>query len=145
MEIVEAIRWREREEKFAAIGVGAGVGHREDAGGVVPETGDEFVGKAVRDRLRLVVGVLEAGVATLENEAGNNAIPSEAGVERMVVFRRERALGEPDEIRAHQRSFGEEEFGDDDATRRRELGVEAVGQRGRLSGMQGMRRENEND
>ena len=149
MEVVEALGGREGEEEFAAVGVRAGVGHGEDAGGVMAEAGDKFVGEVGRDGRGERIGVLETRVAALDDEAGDDAIPREAGVEGFPVFCSECAFGEAGEVDAHERGLRVEELDGGGAAGGGEFGVEAVGERRRgrgLGGAEGCRgRENEND
>ena len=86
-----------------------------------------FTSLAVGDGLGLVVGVLEAGVAALDHKTGYDAVPGEAGVKRLAVARGERALGEADEIGAHERRARGKQLRGERAARRDELGVEPVG------------------
>ena len=129
VEVVEALGGRECEEEFAAVGVRAGVGHGEDAGGVMAEAGDEFVGEVGRDGRGERVGVLETRVAALDDEAGDDAIPREAGVEGFPVFWSERAFGEAGEVDAHERGLRVEELDGGGTAGGGEFGVEAVGKR----------------
>ena len=124
---IEARGGREGEEKFTGVGVGAGVGHREDTSGVMAEAGGELVGEVVRNRVGFVVGVFEAGVAALQDEARDNAVPGEPGVKRLAVTRGERALGEADKIGAHERRPRGKKLRGERTAGRDELGVESVG------------------
>ena len=70
-------------EELGGVGVEAGVGHREHAGGVVLHVGVEDVGE--------LVDLLAVGVdAALDHEAGDYAVPLGVGVEAVV--------GEVDEV-----------------------------------------------
>jgi len=126
VEVVEARAVAERDEELAAVGGGAGVGHGEHADVPVAQAGHELVVEAVRDDV--VAGVLEAGVAALDDEARDDAIPGQAGVEGLAVARRQRALGEADEAGDSGRGLLVIEFGDKNAARRGEHGIEAVGE-----------------
>ena len=139
VEVVEPLGRREGEKEFAAVGVRAGVGHGEDAGGVMAEAGDKFVGEVGRDGRGERVRVLETRVAALDDEAGDDAIPREAGVEGFPVFWSERALGEAGEVDAHERGLRVEELDGGGAAGGGEFGVEAVGERSSGRGLGGGR------
>jgi len=133
VEVVEAVDGSEREEKFGAVVVGTAIGHGENAGGVVAEAGAEFVGK--REWVTgggVVFGPGGfGGVAALEDEAGDDAIPVEAGKKRFAVGAwGERALGAADEGGASERGAWVEKFYGEGAARGGELGVEAFGKGG---------------
>ena len=100
---------------------------QEDACRVVAEAGGELVGEVVRNGVGFVVSVFEAGVAALQHEARDDAVPGEAAVKRLAVARGERALGEADEIGAHERRARGKQLRGERAARRDELGVESVG------------------
>ena len=65
------------DEELRGVGVKAAVGHREDAGGVVLHVGMEDVVEFV-DLLSIGVG------ATLNDEAGDDAMPLGVGVKAVV-------------------------------------------------------------
>lgn len=88
---VEPRRRRQRDEELAAVRVGAGVGHAEDAGAVVAEVGVDLVGKLVAvDRGAAAAGARR--VAGLDHKVGDDAVH-----ERVVVVA---ARGERREVGA---------------------------------------------
>ncbi len=126
MQVVEAGAVAEGDEELAAVGGGAGVGHGEHTDFPVAQTRHELVVEAVWDDV--VARVLEAGVAALDDEARDDAIPGQAGVEGLAAARRERALGEADEAGDGGGRLLVIQLGDEHAAGRGELGVEAVGE-----------------
>ena len=78
MKVIQAVYRGEREKEFGAVGVGAVVGHGEDAGGIMAEAGCELIGKRQRVAgigVRLGAGGF-CGVAALNDEAGDDTIPT---------------------------------------------------------------------
>ena len=132
VQVVEAVDLAEGEEELRAVGVGAAVGHGEDAGAVVPQAGHELVGQQV-------AGPALPGaerIAALHDKVGHDAVEGEPGEKRDARLRAEGALGEAREIGDGQRRLLVEQLGGEDAARRDELRVEPVGQvpgRGRLN------------
>ena len=122
VQVVETGIVAERDEEFAAVSVGPGVGHREGADFLMAQAGHEFIGKLVRDAF--VARVLQSGIAALDDEAGHDAIPGQAGVEWLAVARRQCALSETDEAGDGQRNLLEEQLGDKHAAWRGELGIQ---------------------
>ena len=132
MQKIEARSGREGEKEFTGVGVGAGIGHRQDASGVVAKAGGEFVREVVWNGVRFIVGVFAAGVTALQYEAWNHAVPSKAGVKRLAVARGQRALGQTNKISAHERRAREKQLRGERAARCDEFGVEPVGELRRL-------------
>src|SRR5919109_545354 len=76
MLVIEVRCGSERDEELAAVGVGAGIGHRQDAGFAVSQCGVEFVGE-------LVAGAtvsLPERIAALDHEAVDHAMEHDAVV-----------------------------------------------------------------
>lgn len=89
------------DEELAAVGAGACVGHREDAGFVVFEVRDEFVAEFVAWAARSGAG----WVAALNHEVGDDAVEFDVVV---VVF-----FGEVEVVRDGHGGLGSEEGGFD--------------------------------
>ena len=75
--VVEPGRGDVRDEELRAVRVGAGVGHREDAGAAVLEV---FV-ELVFERVAGAAGAGAFGAAGLDHEVGDDAVEREAVVE----------------------------------------------------------------
>lgn len=76
---VEPGRGGEGDEELGAVGVGAGVGHAQDAGAGVPQLGGDLVGEAVA----VDGGAAAAGarrVAALHHEGRDHAVEDDAVV-----------------------------------------------------------------
>src|SRR6266487_1626139 len=117
---------RERDEELAAVGVGAAVRHRQDAGFVDLLAGSEFVGKAITRP----AGSVAQWIAALNHEAGDHAMERQTVVVRLlhllVGFRIGPflgALGEGDEVRDRLRRVLLEEADREVAFTGREVGV----------------------
>ena len=76
--VVEVRRRAERDEELAAVGVGPAVGHRQDAGLVVPEPRVELVGELVAG----AADALSQRIAALDHEAVDHAVEDDAVVVR---------------------------------------------------------------
>ena len=110
---VEMRRGRQRNEKLAAVRIRAGVGHREDAFGVVFELRMDFVGKGVTG----TSAAGACGIAALNHEAVDDAMEDAAVVK--VLF------GQLDEIRYGVGGLLIEKFDGEIAHRRFKTGVGA--------------------
>src|SRR5580693_6332722 len=79
----EPRRGSERDEELRAVGIGAGVGHRELAGLV------EFVRRAFGFVLELIAGATHTGarrITALDHELGDHAMEDGSIVETVVAF-----------------------------------------------------------
>ena len=102
--VVEEGCGRAGDEELGAVGIGASVCHRENAGRAVAELGVEFIGKLVARAAAAGFG----GIAALEHEALNDAVEGDV----VVVS----PAGEIEKIRASERSLGCVERGIDVAS-----------------------------
>ena len=110
---VEMRRGRQGNEKLAAVRIRAGVGHREDAFGVVFELRMDFVGKGVTG----TSAAGACGIAALNHEAVDDAMEDDAVVK--ILFR------QLDEIRHRVGGLLIEEFDGEIPHRRFKTGVSA--------------------
>ena len=72
----------ERDEELAAVGVGAGVGHRQEPAAIVAQAGAELVGELVAGAARAVAH----RAAALDHEAVDDAVEDQAVVEGRFTF-----------------------------------------------------------
>ncbi len=110
---VEMRRGRQGNEKLAAVRIRAGVGHREDAFGVVFELRMDFVGKGITG----TSAAGACGIAALNHEAVDHAMEDDTVVK--VLFR------QLDEIRHGVGGLLIEKFDSEIPHRRFKTGVSA--------------------
>ncbi len=126
--------------ELAAIGVRTGVGHAQDAGPVVAETGRDFIGNRV---VRAFRGFPDRP-AGLDDVTGNDAMEFRAVEKRPArgqdaVF--DRPLGQPDEVGRGQGRLCIFQFKDDESLAGRQAGQNAVFRSGLAVRMNGQGRK----
>ena len=104
---------------MGAVGIGAIVGHLQDAGGIVAQAGHDFIGKLIAGAAVASAG----GIAALHDEAGHDAVPFEAIEKGFAGLGAEGAFGEADVAGDGEGCFLVKQLADDDAVFGGDLGV----------------------
>src|SRR5216684_3490591 len=119
--------------ELAAVGVGAGVGHRKDAGAIVPERLINLVAELIAG----AASPIALWVATLNHEALDDAVERQTVIIRLVLFLRRAAIlriifgafRQPDKVGDRQWRFLILQLDEDFPFGSLHLGVNAIRQR----------------